>query len=642
VIGLASVSSAEIQDDLELPEALYRFFAEEVFGALGPDLRAYLATLATLPLLDRELVGELLVDDADHVLMTALDVGVLVERGTRIEIHPLARAFLEERHERLGLAPDPAACAIALTHYRKRRDWDAAFELIARRHLIEELEPFLDDALNELLDTARLSTVETWCSLAVETGLDSPLFSVARAEISLRHGRHGEAQIFAESAARTGSPYAFRALSIAGRAAHLASREEEALEFYKRAEQEAATGSDRRDACWGQLMCLIDLESDDALEAFENLVRDVHPVDARDFVRAAAYRLSYQAQMSTLDLAPADIAWQMISAVRDPLVRSAFEGIYGHSLILSARYEEALEVAQSLLATSERYRLDFAVPYGLVTSGLAHAGRRNWGDAELCLRTALDRARRSQDAHAEQHALAALIRTLAQQGLHEAALALPLPELGLALPAMRAELIASRALALASANRIDEAVAALAELRGVSRSAEQAVLTKATAAIVALKRNVPSAIAAVDAVEQVAFDRGIQDLLVVAYRSSPELLAVLLRSSRSSSRTAELVRRVGDDDLAEALGQPVATDCDPVVRLTKRELEIYELLCNGLANRQIAELLVISESTVKLHVHHIYDKLGVRSRATLVIQAALRRSDQATSATLDSGTTGSS
>ncbi len=63
-----------------------------------------------------------------------------------------------------------------------------------------------------------------------------------------------------------------------------------------------------------------------------------------------------------------------------------------------------------------------------------------------------------------------------------------------------------------------------------------------------------------------------------------------------------------------------------------REREVYELLGQGLTNLQIADLLFISEATVKVHVHHIYDKLGVRSRTALAVQAALERADQATSA----------
>jgi DNA-binding NarL/FixJ family response regulator len=343
--------------------------------------------------------------------------------------------------------------------------------------------------------------------------------------------------------------------------------------------------------------------------------------------------------MSRLDLTQADVAWQMIDAVRDPLVRSAFESVYGHSLGLAARYDEAHEVVASLMRTAERYRLDFAVPYALTTAAIAHAGLRQWSDAELSLREAMHHARRNGIGHVEQNALAVLIRTLSQQGRYDDALALPLPELGSALPGVKAELIASRALVLAAASRMDEAVATLAQIRGLSRSAEPAILSEATAAIVQVRTKVRSAVDAIDALEGVAFDLGILDLLVVSYRSCPELLSVLLRSSRLPSRTAELVRRVGDLDLADALGHPVAVAGDPVARLTKREREIYSLVCHGLANRQIAELLVISESTVKLHVHHIYDKLGVRSRAAVMAQAALRRSDHATSAMPGSATT---
>ena len=59
---------------------------------------------------------------------------------------------------------------------------------------------------------------------------------------------------------------------------------------------------------------------------------------------------------------------------------------------------------------------------------------------------------------------------------------------------------------------------------------------------------------------------------------------------------------------------------------------MYELLAGGLTNREIAKLLFIEESTVKVHAHHIYDKLGLRSRTALAVQAILERADQATSA----------
>ena len=133
--------------------------------------------------------------------------------------------------------------------------------------------------------------------------------------------------------------------------------------------------------------------------------------------------------------------------------------------------------------------------------------------------------------------------------------------------------------------------------------------------------------------EQTAFSTGAVDLLVTSYRSTPELLAVLLRASTERERLAALIRAAADEDLADAVGQPVYSGEDPRRRLSRREREVYELLADGLTNRQIAKLLFIQESTVKVHVHHIYDKLGTRSRTALAVQAILERADQATSAT---------
>jgi DNA-binding NarL/FixJ family response regulator len=136
-----------------------------------------------------------------------------------------------------------------------------------------------------------------------------------------------------------------------------------------------------------------------------------------------------------------------------------------------------------------------------------------------------------------------------------------------------------------------------------------------------------------------AFKRGALDLLVTAYRSTPELLGVLLAGAPPRERVGRLVSRVGDEDLAAAVGQPLALD-DRRELLSPREHEVLRYLENGLTNSQIAAALFIAESTVKVHVHHIFDKLGVRSRADLAMRARLRGFDQATSATTGGDATG--
>jgi len=51
-------------------------------------------------------------------------------------------------------------------------------------------------------------------------------------------------------------------------------------------------------------------------------------------------------------------------------------------------------------------------------------------------------------------------------------------------------------------------------------------------------------------------------------------------------------------------------------KLTKRELEVLELVSKGMMNRVIGENLGLSEHTVKLHLHHVFNKLHVRNRAS--------------------------
>ncbi len=58
--------------------------------------------------------------------------------------------------------------------------------------------------------------------------------------------------------------------------------------------------------------------------------------------------------------------------------------------------------------------------------------------------------------------------------------------------------------------------------------------------------------------------------------------------------------------------------------LSEREMEILQLLADGLTNKEIAERLFISIQTVKTHITHIFEKLGVSDR-TEAVAAALRR-----------------
>lgn len=58
--------------------------------------------------------------------------------------------------------------------------------------------------------------------------------------------------------------------------------------------------------------------------------------------------------------------------------------------------------------------------------------------------------------------------------------------------------------------------------------------------------------------------------------------------------------------------------------LSERELEVLQLLGDGLSNKEIADKLFISIQTVKTHITHIFEKLGVKDR-TEAVATALRR-----------------
>ncbi|WJY69029.1 response regulator [Corynebacterium auris] len=88
----------------------------------------------------------------------------------------------------------------------------------------------------------------------------------------------------------------------------------------------------------------------------------------------------------------------------------------------------------------------------------------------------------------------------------------------------------------------------------------------------------------------------------------------LLAAVRSSAK--------GDTAMSPGVKNRLETrDRTPRTSLTPRELEVLQLVAGGASNREIGRELMLSEATVKSHLVHIYDKLGVRSRTSAVASA---------------------
>jgi len=67
----------------------------------------------------------------------------------------------------------------------------------------------------------------------------------------------------------------------------------------------------------------------------------------------------------------------------------------------------------------------------------------------------------------------------------------------------------------------------------------------------------------------------------------------------------------------------------PFSELSTRQREVIRLVCSGLSNREIAKKLDLTEGTIKIHLHSIYAKLGVRSRIEVMIALSDYRSRKA-------------
>ncbi|OGO40136.1 MAG: hypothetical protein A2Z04_03250 [Chloroflexi bacterium RBG_16_57_9] len=100
-----------------------------------------------------------------------------------------------------------------------------------------------------------------------------------------------------------------------------------------------------------------------------------------------------------------------------------------------------------------------------------------------------------------------------------------------------------------------------------------------------------------------------------------------LLKNAESRELAEAIRRVfaGEAMIAPAMAVRLLDGFGALVKkanqvtdpnaLTDREIDVLRLVAQGLANKEIADQLVLSEHTVKTHLRHILDKLHLKSRA---------------------------
>jgi DNA-binding NarL/FixJ family response regulator len=165
------------------------------------------------------------------------------------------------------------------------------------------------------------------------------------------------------------------------------------------------------------------------------------------------------------------------------------------------------------------------------------------------------------------------------------------------------------------------------------QAVEQAIRLGVDVVLMDLRMPVMSGVQAIAALRERA--PAIRVLVVTTFDSEADVLPAI-----EAGATGYLLKDATPQDLLRAvraahrgesvLAPSVAGQLMGHVRrpggpgLSKRELEVLRHVAEGASNREVARRLFISEASIKTHLLHIYDKLGVRDRAAAVGEAYRR------------------
>jgi LuxR family transcriptional regulator, maltose regulon positive regulatory protein len=626
LLGLAALAGG-MPEEWRIPSSVYEFLAEELFASLSAPAREAALAIVGLPQMDRDTARELLGEHAPSVLAEAAAAGMFDVREPSgvVEMHPLIRDFLLTKRD---VASDRYAQRLFRILLEKKR-WDDAFALV-QEFLPSSLEELLRAALPEMLAKARVQTLETWLVFADHEGLTGPACERTTAELALREGSYIEAFTASNALARRlpdGDDMKTHVLLLAGRAAHLASLEQEALTAYRTAKSLAKYRSERRMALWGEILASIDLELPEA----EQLLSDANAETDTlvDVICHATRSLMLDVRSGKLrTLSQARALVSSSGRVNDPLLQCSFLNILASNLAVAGEYEDCLEVSELLLSEARRHRLDFVLAYALGTQAICQAGLKDVAEALTVLEEAVLAARRQQDTHAMLNSEAIRSRIYFSLADFEQANTSLGTEVTGAIPSMASEIFACRGLALAALGQIENARSAAEHATRLSSSIETAVLVPGIYAICAATHDPPTAPTAVDRLIEASAESGNLDSLVTIYRGVPDVMTYA-----TGARLPDLVavmRKMRDDRLESAIRTLSAQKDSAAAILSRRESEVAELLARGYTNKEIASQLFIAPTTAKQHVRHILEKLGVRTRTEAALRLAAMQTRQAT------------
>jgi ATP/maltotriose-dependent transcriptional regulator MalT len=615
VIGLAAMRATS---ELPAPDIsarlLYDFLASELLDSANSEVQEGLALLAAASIGDVATATLVLGDATSSVLDDARRRGLAqTEDDGTLSLHPLLRELLLSRLPTQGDARTRRLLS-RLHPLVESCCWDEA--LAASEALPEQafVRNALRRALPELVPAGRVATLRRWSVAGRSAGVDEGLVAYAEAEVALRDADFDRAIALGERAATLlAGDSAARAHLVAGRAANLSDRSERARRHFDDAERLATSPETRSAATWGKFTQSVDDELDEAAELLREfeagrtagLEHSIRAADGRIRLGLLGEKLA-----DSVDEVEPTIA--LLDPAADPMPCSSLLNNYSTALSALGRYDEAVAAAERELAIAADYDLEFVRRHALINRARALIGLRQIARAERNLQNLEATLRSERDVFLAANVVTERARLYITTGDLERAASLLLLHTDRHLNrGTRGEHLALRALVLGALDRRRETEVCAARAMTVSRH----VQARGVSAVACCLANTASP-KRVDA--GTIFDRvtreGSRDAIVLGCRASPGFARQLVQDDGRRELLTSILVRSNDSALARSIGLDIPRFARPPTALSPRELEIHELIAQGRKNREIAATLYISESTTKLHVRHILEKLGVRSR----------------------------
>jgi ATP/maltotriose-dependent transcriptional regulator MalT len=570
--------------------------------------------LAVASIREVEVARSVLGAKAYEAIEDAVARGLLaVTERKSLSLHPLMQELLTRRFDEADADTREAVLSRCRLLLDARR-WDEALSVAEVARDAAFATEAIGAALDDLLSAGRTSSLQRWVAAARAAEAEGGLIDYAESEALLRGDDLDRALALATQATRSlDGDLAARAHLVAGRSAHLTDRPSRSEQHAELAVASAETAVTHEGALWLGLVQGLEARAPDLAERLDH------------FRAATRGSVGQSLKIATANLGLAECEGGLVDALddargvlglwaegADPIPLTGLLSAFGYALVISGRYEEGLESMETLISVSEKYGIEFPVSYAQLYRATALVGLRRFAPAARTLSMLERQTGIGSSSYFRCNLLINRARLYASVGDLQRALDVLSPG-----PPENAsstgcsEFLGWQALFKAAVGDSGRARALAAAARQAAPGLERETLSLLAEAIIALNNEKHKTSAAR---LRTAIDTEIWDPLVIAVRAAPHFAAFVAEQPEWRAWLERLLSASRDASLAISIGLRVPREAKTKTKLSPRETEVHELLAQGLTNEEIANLLYISLSTTKVHVKHIYNKLGVRSR----------------------------